>query len=145
MSNIGQVYLLTNPALAGIVKIGHTTRVDAQLRADELSASTSIPLAFVVESTWIVEHPAACEAAIHRKLAFCRVAKNREFFRIDPDEAKANIDFLVYGTDEPSELLVRQVKSLVSLYRKYPDSFSNSDNLITELEQIVGCESGEAL
>ena len=135
--DIGHVYLLSNPALGGIVKIGHTKKVDAQLRADELSASTSIPLPFVVECSWLVEHPSACEARIHRRPEFCRVSKCREFFRIAPDEATANINFLIYGTDDASESLLCQITSLVALYRKYPESFQKADGLMAKIEHVL--------
>lgn len=132
--DIGHVYLLSNPALGGIVKIGHTKKVEAQLRATELSASTSIPLPFKVECSWLVEHPASCESRIHKRLAFCRVSKDREFFQIDPAEAEKHIDLLLYGTEES---LQAQLESMVSLYRKYPDSFTKADSLLAKLEALL--------
>ena len=132
--DIGHVYLLSNPALGGIVKIGHTKKVEAELRAAELSASTSIPLPFKVESSWLVEHPAACESRIHRRLSFCRVSKDREFFQIVPEEAENHINQLLYGTEDA---LRAQLGSMVSLYRKYPDSFAKADKLIAKLEALI--------
>ena len=43
MSNI--VYVLTNPAMPGIVKIGKTNRDDPQVRMNELY-TTGVPLPF---------------------------------------------------------------------------------------------------
>lgn len=43
MSNI--VYVLTNPAMPGIVKIGKTNREDPQVRMSELY-TTGVPLPF---------------------------------------------------------------------------------------------------
>ena len=43
----GWVYILTNPAMPNMVKIGFTTR-SLEARADELTAATGVPLPFVV-------------------------------------------------------------------------------------------------
>ena len=134
---IGYVYLLSNPALSGIIKIGHTKRADVSIRAEELSSSTSIPLPFVIEGSWLVENPSQWEARIHTRLAFCRVAKDREFFRIENSEAEAHINNLIYGTKDPIETIMLEMKSLVTLYRKFPTAFKNSDELATKLEQIL--------
>ena len=47
MSAAGYVYILTNPALPGLLKIGKTTRTP-QLRAAELSKPTGVPRPFEV-------------------------------------------------------------------------------------------------
>jgi T5orf172 domain len=135
--DIGHVYLLSNPALGGIVKIGHTKRVEAELRAAELSASTSIPLPFKVECSWLVEHPSACESRIHAKLAFCRVSKDREFFRINPSDAEDSINALLFGTGDQSKVFLLQLASITNLYRKYPDSFKRMDSVVSEVEAIL--------
>ncbi|WP_150724749.1 GIY-YIG nuclease family protein [Pseudomonas fluorescens] len=135
--SIGYVYLLSNPALEGIIKIGHTKRADVSIRAEELSSSTSIPLPFVIEGSWLVENPSQWEARIHARLAFCRVAKDREFFRIDTSEAEAHIYSLIYGTKDRTEAIVLEMKSLVALYRKFPAAFKNSDELVAKVENAL--------
>jgi hypothetical protein len=140
---IGHVYLLSNPALVGIIKIGHTKRVDVELRASELSSSTSIPLPFQIVCSWLVENPLECEMRIHNRLAFCRISKDREFFRINSDEAEKHVNLLLYGTEAA---LRPQLESMVVLYRKYPDSFRQADALISKIEaQLNGCLSKKAL
>lgn len=134
---IGYVYLLSNPALAGLVKIGHTKRADVSIRAEELSSSTSIPLPFVIEGSWLVENPSQWEARIHARLAFCRVAKDREFFRIETSEAEAHINMLIYGTKDPIETIMLEMRNLVTLYRKSPASFKKSDELVAKVEEIL--------
>lgn len=135
--DIGYVYILSNPALAGIVKIGHTKRTDVSIRAQELSLSTSIPLPFEIEYCWLVETPSTWEARIHARLTSCRVAKNREFFRIHTSEAKTHINRLIYGTDNPTETALLEIKGLVRLYRKFPSSFKKSDHLVEQVEAIL--------
>lgn len=135
--DIGHVYILSNPALAGLVKIGHTKKADVNIRANELSSSTSIPLPFVVEDSWLVENPMQWELRIHARLAFCRVAKEREFFRIELPEALARINKLIYGTDNPLDAAICGMKDLFKLYRKHPSLFKKPDEQARELEEIL--------
>jgi len=136
--NLGHIYLLSNPAFGGIVKIGFTSKVEASIRAAELSASTSVPLPFVVESSWLVENPSQWEARIHSRLSFCRVSRDREFFRIDVSEADKYINLLMHGTENVTEAIFCEIRSMVSLYRKYPSSFKYADALVEEIEEALG-------
>lgn len=136
-SEIGHVYLLSNPALAGILKVGHTKKAEVSIRVKELSMSTSIPLPFVIEDSWLVENPMQWELRIHSRLAFCRVAKDREFFKIEIAEAQAHINKLIYGTDDQFESAICGMKSLVCLYRKHPKSFKNADEQVQKVEEIL--------
>lgn len=131
---IGHVYILSNPALDGIIKIGHTKRVDPELRAAELSSSTSIPLPFKVEVSWLVENPELCESKIHRHLDFCRVSKDREFFRISHDDAERKINLLLYGCEQAFR---QQLESISNLYRKYPKSFKSAENFVLKIEEVL--------
>lgn len=81
MASYGFVYVLTNAAMPGIVKIGFTER-SPRARADELSGSTSVPCAFQVYSYVETEDPQASERAVHLALAEHRVSQSREFFRM---------------------------------------------------------------
>lgn len=79
----GYVYLLTNPSLAGLVKVGRTDREPAE-RVAELSASTSIPTPFELVYWWRTEHSHMAEAHAHRLLREAGVARRKEFFKGDP-------------------------------------------------------------
>ena len=79
------IYVMTNPAMPGIVKVGGSTCPDA--RADQLSSGTGIPLPFVVEFTTWVDFGSQTEVIAHRALAEHRVSPSREFFRVSVDEA----------------------------------------------------------
>lgn len=135
--NIGHIYLLSNPALTGLIKIGHTKRPDVSIRAQELSSSTAIPLPFIIENSWVVETPSNWEARIHARLAFCRVAKDREFFRIDTSEAEAHINRLIHGTEDSIDAILLEMKSLLTLYKKFPNSFKKSDEVLAKVESIL--------
>lgn len=88
MSNPGFIYILTNPSLAGIVKIGKTTRTPVD-RVAELSSATGIPTPFQLVYFAEFEDCDAAERAMHALFTErnARVADNREFFRIAPHDA----------------------------------------------------------
>jgi hypothetical protein len=46
----GYIYVLSNPSMPGIVKVGRTFR-EPRARAAELSASTGVPTPFKIEAT----------------------------------------------------------------------------------------------
>lgn len=74
----GWVYVLTNDALPGKVKIGFTDR-DPRTRAAELS-STSIPMPYSVVYEIMVHDAWRLERSTHHFLAHCRTSADREFF-----------------------------------------------------------------
>lgn len=87
----GWVYVLTNPAFPGLVKIGHTGRTP-EVRAAELSAGTGIPAPFVVAWAHQVTDHEALEGIVHDRLSDCRPNGNREFFRCDVAKARRVIE-----------------------------------------------------
>lgn len=135
--NIGHIYVLSNPALQGMVKIGHTLKAEAERRAVELSASTSIPLPFHVEGSWLVEHPAEVELRIHQSLARFRVSKAREFFHLDVEDAISRINLLLFGVDTHPAAAIREMAMMAALYRKYPASFRHADDLVASMEGFI--------
>ena len=87
----GIVYLLTNPCMPGLVKIGMTKQEDLEKRMKELY-TTGVPVPF--------ECQFACkiEKALHTAFDPQRVNKNREFFKINVEQAKAILE-LFHHTD----------------------------------------------
>lgn len=85
--NYGIVYLLTNEAMPGLVKIGKTSRCDLNKRMKELF-TTGVPLPFecVYACKVKLSHMDELEAALHAAFAPDRVNENREFFRISPSQ-----------------------------------------------------------
>ena len=63
-SVLSVVYLLTNPAMPGLVKIGRTSQEDAQKRLDALY-STGVPVPFELVFACRVEDSARVEQALH--------------------------------------------------------------------------------
>lgn len=79
----GWVYVMTNQAMPGLVKVGFSTK-DPQLRAKELDG-TALPHPFIVAYDALLEEPRQVEMGVHRELGRHREAK--EFFRVSVDEA----------------------------------------------------------
>ena len=82
MSDRGYIYVLFNPLMTGLVKVGKTTR-DPEERAAELSSSTGVPAPFIVAYQREVNDCTRAEDFVHSYLTNlgCRVNNNREFFR----------------------------------------------------------------
>jgi hypothetical protein len=87
----GWVYVLTNAAMPGLVKIGLTTR-NPTVRASELTAATGVPAPFVIAWCRAVSDCAYVESAVHRMLDDRRVSGKREFFRCDVKTARQVIE-----------------------------------------------------
>lgn len=83
------LYILSNPSMPGLIKIGKTTTSPSQ-RMSELH-STGVPTPFVLELSVEVDDCHASERAAHDALAKYRVADNREFFRASVENALKSI------------------------------------------------------
>jgi len=90
MSVKGYFYILTNPSMPDVVKIGKTTRGVVQ-RASELY-QTGVPTPFLVYSEIYSPDCGQLEIQIHAHLNNHRVSKDREFFRISPLDALKNLE-----------------------------------------------------
>ncbi|WP_121685941.1 GIY-YIG nuclease family protein [Micromonospora sp. BL1] len=82
----GFVYILINPALSGMVKIGLTVG-DPLNRARQLSRHTGVPQDFEVAYEELVSDCGAVEQLLHQRFAEWRVNSRREFFRIPLKDA----------------------------------------------------------
>jgi len=89
----GIVYLLTNPVMPGLVKIGMTNREDIDERMRELY-STGVPVPFECQYACRVSKndTARIEKALHTAFAPQRINANREFFKIQVEQAKAILE-----------------------------------------------------
>lgn len=88
----GFIYILSNPAFPGLLKIGQTQQIPDE-RALELF-TTGVPSSFELEFYCITDAAQALEAAVHHSLSSYRQDKSREFFRVPVAQArKAILDF----------------------------------------------------
>ena len=99
----GIVYLLTNPVMPGLVKIGMTAQKDIEKRMRELY-TTGVPVPFECQFACKVKKGdcVKIEKALHAAFAPQRVNATREFFRIQVEQAKAILE-LFHHTDVTEE------------------------------------------
>lgn len=83
------VYVLTNEAMPGLIKIGRTNG-DLAGRIRGLY-QTGVPLPFELYFACEVEDSAFVESKLHDAFGDHRVSKGREFFRLAPERARAAI------------------------------------------------------
>lgn len=81
----GWVYVLSNPCMPGIYKVGMTT-TSPETRARELSSPTGVPVPFSIEAAFYSHSPLNAEKEVHEYLDEWRVSESREFFEIDLNE-----------------------------------------------------------
>lgn len=102
----GIVYLLTNPVMPGLVKIGMTTQEDIDRRMKELY-TTGVPVPFECQFACRVKKGdcGKIEKALHAAFAPQRINANREFFRIQVEQAKAILE-LFHHEDVTEDVVV---------------------------------------
>ncbi len=97
IDNNGIVYVLSNPAMQGYIKIGKTSGdspADVQRRMKELD-STNMSRAFDCEYAAEVQNYGNVGAALHTAFGEFRVRENREFFEgLMPFRVKAVLKLL---------------------------------------------------
>ena len=88
----GIIYILTNPAMPGIVKIGKTSR-EIETRLSELY-STGVPVPFECVFAGKVSDIDKVEKAFHLAFAPYRINPKREFFHIEAEQAIAMLELM---------------------------------------------------
>jgi hypothetical protein len=83
----GWVYIITNPAMPGLVKVGYSSK-DPRLRASELN-STGLPHSYDLIYDALVQDPREIERTVHQALRHSHEGK--EWFRCSPMEAMSTI------------------------------------------------------
>ncbi len=96
----GIVYVLTNPAMPGMVKIGRTSR-EMEARLSELY-STGVPLPFECAYAARVGDENKVERAFHQAFGPYRVNLKREFFSIEPEQAIALLELMAVEDVTPA-------------------------------------------
>jgi len=102
-TNYGIVYVLTNPAMPGLVKIGMTNRDNVDARLKELF-NTSVPVPFECKYACTVDNSARVEKALHIAFHPYRIHAQREFFEINPEQAIVILQLLDKGKDITREI-----------------------------------------
>ncbi|MES2202838.1 MAG: GIY-YIG nuclease family protein [Patescibacteria group bacterium] len=97
----GIVYILTNEAMPGYVKIGKTT-TSVEQRVLELSRSTAVPVPFECFYAARVADMSTVERAFHDAFDDFRKNPRREFFSIAPERVVAVLRLLALEEVTPS-------------------------------------------
>ena len=85
-NNAGWLYVISSPSLPGMTKIGCTRPLNPTIRVKELSSS-SLPYAFRTHGFVFSDNCFELETQMHHYFDDKRVAPDREFFYITPQEA----------------------------------------------------------
>ena len=95
MTGCQWVYVLTNPTMPGLCKIGFTKNKPSD-RVKQINSATGVPINFEVAYTFPCFNAHDLEQEIHHYLQEegFRVNNKKEFFNISVDEAKAVINKL---------------------------------------------------
>ncbi len=126
---VGRVYILTNQAMPGLVKIGFTKN-SVEERVRELF-TTGVPSEFKIEFQIECRDPEGVEQAIHERLASDRHGSNREFFKMPPVEAAKIVKEIAYSISEEifgieTELILKNKKN------EYDLEFYSFDDTVRE-------------
>jgi hypothetical protein len=81
----GYLYVLSNPRMPKLLKVGQTSG-SIQQRVDQLSKATGVPAPFAIEAYFVSPNPREDEKTLHTALAQYR-HPGREFFEIPLHDA----------------------------------------------------------
>jgi len=111
------VYILTNEAIPGLVKIGRTDTTIEQ-RMQELY-KTGVPVPFECFHASVVTNAVDVEKRLHQAFSKYRVNKNREFFEIPPEDVAIilTMDGIELKDVTPKEDIVETQDDVVAMER----------------------------
>ena len=105
-NNLQIVYVLTNPAMPGLLKIGSTTQEEVDTRMKQLY-STGVPVPFDCAFACRVPNAREVEKALHTAFRAMRINPTREFFKIEPECVIAILNLLHI---EPEDDITAQIE-----------------------------------
>lgn len=137
---VGRVYVLSNKAMPGFLKIGYTMNT-VEGRVKELSSATGVPSEFIIEYQVECRDAAGVEALVHESLNNSRHSNSREFFLISLEDAvneiRKNIKEII--DEEFSENYVPKVSLIRTLedFRNERDTIKNWIEVQSSYWQIL--------
>jgi hypothetical protein len=128
MSGRGIIYILSNPAMPGLIKIGTTKNLDDRL--GELY-NTSVPYPFECVYACQVDDYQSVEKAIHNICDVHRVNSKREFFDIAPEKVVAVLEQLKAKdvTGEIEKKVEQEINGDTALEEKAIREVSSQDRI----------------
>ena len=136
------IYVLENPSMPGLVKIGRTERSVSE-RVGELSSHTGVPTGFAVVKEWAVADSVKAEKTIHERLSHYRVSDNREFFKMEAEDATDMIESLLQTARPVTQRNFEREDELVA--RAIPIVVQQGIARPRMLEETLGISYEEAL
>jgi len=146
--NQGIVYILTNPAIPNMIKIGMTNNEDVKVRMAQLYTS-GVPLPFECVYAARVANYESVEKALHIAFGPDRVNPKREFFEIEAMQAIAIIklmeleDVTPKVANEKEEVDEVDREAGEAYARKKRPRFSFSEMNIPINSELVNITNGE--
>lgn len=146
----GIVYILTNPAIPNMIKIGMTSQEDVKIRMAQLYNS-GVPLPFECVYAARVSNFEKVEKALHIAFGPDRVNPRREFFTIEPAQAIAIIklmeieDVTPQVVNEKEEVDEVDREAGVEYSRKMRPRFNFLDMNIPVGSELVCVANGETV
>ncbi len=126
----GWVYVITNKAMPGLIKVGFSMK-DPELRAAELN-HTGSPHPYAVDYEVLVDEPRDVEQTVHGRLRNHREGK--EWFRCTTEEAIISIKGVV-GTKMQVENFKRADRAKVEAIKRQRDAEERSRRAAEEGEE----------
>ena len=108
------IYILTNPAMPNLIKIGMTT-TSLEQRIAELSRATWVPLPFEVFYAAEVQDANLCESLLHNIFIDKRINAKREFFSTSPEQAVSAIKLAEINNITPNNDIVDSPEEKIAL------------------------------
>lgn len=130
------VYVLTNEAMDGLVKIGLTT-TSVEERIKQLD-NTSLPLPFQCFYAAEVANAAVVESKLHKIFADKRVRSNREFFRVAANQVREAIQLAELKDVTPKTDVVVDASDIQALKNAVASEERRSRLRFSELQIPVG-------
>jgi len=142
--NYGIVYLLTNDAMPGLVKIGMTTRKDLDQRLKELY-TTGVPVPFKCEYACKVpmSRTKELEEALHKAFEPNRINPNREFFKVSTQQILPLLKFANQGDDITEEVSEELANDLTAEDIAASNNLRSKRPVINYLE--IGLQKGDKI
>lgn len=130
------VYVLTNEAMDGLVKIGLTT-TSVEERIKQLD-NTSLPLPFQCFYAAEVANAAIVESKLHKIFADKRVRTNREFFRVAANQVREAIQLAELRDVTPKTDVVVDASDIQALKNAVASEERRSRLRFSELQIPIG-------
>jgi len=136
-SQIGYIYIATNPLYKSLLKIGATTNRPED-RVKQLSASTSSPHPFALAYSRRVAFPFEVEAEIHEALGAFRANDSREFFSVSLATAIRELEKYPEAKRQSAQM---PRLSFAELFASFPDDGSPRELTESERAQCRALET----